>query len=69
MRNKELVNRKLEQLDGQLQGIKVMSTRPSTTIQDIHENIQRCEELISNLKDMVAREPMTGQDVNPYINS
>ena len=67
MRNKELVNRKLEQLDGQLQVIKVMSTRPTTTIEDIHNSISKCEELISNIKDMVDREPMTGQDVNPYI--
>jgi len=67
MRNKELVNRKLEQLDGQLQVIKVMSTRSTTTIEDIHNSVIKCEELISNIKAMVDREPMTGQDVNPYI--
>lgn len=67
MRNKELVNRKLEQLDGQLQVIKVMSTRPTTTINEIHESVSKCEELISSIKSMVDREPMTGQDVNPYI--
>jgi hypothetical protein len=67
MRNKELVNRKLEQLDGQMQVIKVMATRPTTTIQDIHDSVIKCENLISEVKSMVDREPMTGQDINPYI--
>ena len=68
MRNKELVNRKLEQLDGQMQVIKVMATRPTTTIKDIHDSVAKCENLISEVKSMVDREPMTGQDVNPYIS-
>jgi hypothetical protein len=67
MRNKELVNRKLEQIDGQLQTIKVMSTRSTTTVQDIHESIAKCEDLINQVKSMVDREPMSGQDTNPYI--
>jgi archaellum component FlaC len=67
MRNKELVNRKLEQIDGQLQTIKVMSTRSTTTVQDIHESISKCEDLINQVKSMVDREPMSGQDVNPFI--
>jgi hypothetical protein len=67
MRNKELVNRKLEQIDGQLQTIKVMVTRSTTTVQDIHETIAKCEDLVNQVKSMVDREPMSGQDVNPYI--
>jgi hypothetical protein len=67
MRNKELVNRKLEQLDGQMQVIKVMATRPTTTVEDIHNSVTKCENLISEVKSMVDREPMTGQDINPYI--
>jgi prefoldin subunit 5 len=67
MRNKELVNRKLEQLDGQMQVIKVMATRSTTTVQDIHDSISKCENLIDEIKSMVDREPMTGKDVNPYI--
>ena len=63
MRNKELVNRKLEQIDGQLQVIKVMVTRPTTTIQDIHDNVKTCEELIYQVKDMIDREPITERPI------
>ena len=40
-----------------------MVTRPTTTIQDIHDNVKTCEELIYQVKDMIDREPITERPI------
>lgn len=69
MRNKDLVNKKLEQIDGQLQLMKVLITRPTTTLEEMNESIKKCEDLSKDIQSMVSREPYTGHDVNPYISN
>jgi len=69
MRNKDLVNKKLEQIDGQLQLMKVLITRPTTTVTDINTSIERCEQISQEIQSMIAREPHTGKDINPYISN
>ena len=56
MRNKQLFLDKMSRIDGKLKSIRVLVTRQSTTIQDVHKLIDEIEEQMSDLGTMIERE-------------
>ena len=56
MRNKNLFLEKLNRIEGKLKSIEVLMTRPSTTIQQMKENLQYCYDQINDLESMIERE-------------
>ena len=56
MRNKQLLQSKLERIDGKLKAVRVMSTRRGVTVQDIHKILDEIEELVEDVSTMVERE-------------
>lgn len=47
--------------------IKVMCTRPGITVDDITSVVNQTEELISQINDMIEREPISGNEMSPFI--
>jgi hypothetical protein len=64
MRNRDLVFNKIERIEGSLKTLKVFSTRPNVTVEDIHNIITSTEETLSELKSMIEREPMGPNEMN-----
>jgi len=64
MRNRDLVFMKIERLEGIMKTLKVMTTRPNTTVEDFHSTVNDAEGLLEDLKSMIEREPMGPNEVN-----
>jgi len=56
MRNKQLFLDKMSRIDGKLKSIRVLVTRQSTTVQDIHKLIDDINEQMDDLGSMIERE-------------
>lgn len=67
MRNREIIRKKLGQIEGNMKYIKVMCTRPGITVDDITSVVNQTEELISQINDMIEREPISGNEMSPFI--
>lgn len=44
-----------------------MCTRPGITVDDITSVVNQTEELISQINDMIEREPISGNEMSPFI--
>jgi len=64
MRNRDLIFSKIERIEGALKSLKVFSTRPGITVEDIHTIINDTENILSDLKSMIEREPMGPNEIN-----
>ena len=65
MRNRNLVTRKLEQLEITLVTLKQIVNRQSP-IETYRANITKAQGLVDELKDMVEAEPMSPNELNKY---
>jgi hypothetical protein len=65
MRNRNLVTRKLEQLETTLITLQQIVNRQSP-IETYRANITKAQGLVDELKDMVEAEPMSPNELNKY---
>ncbi len=65
MRNRNLVTRKLGQLETTLITLKQIVNRQSP-IETYRANITKAQGLVDELKDMVEAEPMSSNELNKY---
>jgi len=65
MRNRNLVTRKLEQLETTLITLKQIVNRQSP-IETYRANITKAQGLVDELRDMVEAEPMSPNELNKY---
>lgn len=65
MRNRNLVTRKLEQLETTLITLQQIVNRQSP-IESYKANIIKAQGLVDELKDMVEAEPMSPNELNKY---
>lgn len=65
MRNRNLLTRKLEQLEITLVTLKQIVNRQSP-IETYRANITKAQGLVDELKDMVEAEPMSPNELNKY---
>ena len=63
MRNRNLVNRKLDQLETTLITLQQIVNRQSP-IESYKANIIKAQGLVDDLRDMVEREPMSSSELN-----
>jgi len=63
MRNRNLVNRKLDQLETTLITLQQIVNRQSP-IETYKANIIKAQGLVNDLRDMVEREPMSPSELN-----
>ena len=65
MRNRNLVNRKLDNLEATLVTLQQIVNRQSP-IETYKANIIKAQGLVEDIKDMVEREPMSSNELNKY---
>mgnify|MGYP006078949753 FL=1 len=56
MQNKELAQRKIENISGKLKTIRVMITRQGVTVDDINKEITAIDEKLNDLMTLVSRQ-------------
>lgn len=65
MRNRNLINRKLENLEATLAALNgIVNTQ--APIESYKANITKAEGIVEELKSMVEAEPMTSNEINKY---
>ncbi len=65
MRNRNLLNRKLDNLEATLITLQQIVNRQSP-IESYKANIIKAQGLVSDLRDMVEAEPMSSNELNKY---
>ncbi len=66
MRNRELLNRRLESLDYILTNLKrIVNTL--APVSEFKENIDKAENLVVEVKSMIAKEPLSPQEQNSSL--
>ena len=65
MRNRNLLNRKLDNLEATLITLQQIVNRQSP-IESYKANIVKAQGLVSDLRDMVEAEPMSSNELNKY---
>ena len=65
MRNRNLLNRKLDNLEATLITLQQIVNRQSP-IESYKANITKAQGLVSDLRDMVEAEPMSSNELNKY---
>lgn len=65
MRNRNLVNRKLDTLETTLTTLQQIVNRQSP-IESYRANIVKAQGLVNDLRDMVEAEPMSSNEINKY---
>jgi DNA-binding FrmR family transcriptional regulator len=56
MQNKELAQKKIENISGKLKTIRVMITRQGVTVDDINKEITAIDEKLNDLMTLVSRQ-------------
>jgi DNA-binding FrmR family transcriptional regulator len=56
MQNKELAQRKIENISGKLKTIRVMITRQGVTVDDINKEITAIDEKLDDLMTLISRQ-------------
>jgi|TARA_B110000977_G_scaffold143612_1_gene182357 hypothetical protein len=56
MQNKELAQRKIENISGKLKTIRVMITRQGVTVDDINKEITVIDEKLDDLMTLISRQ-------------
>tara|TARA_R110001592_G_scaffold3936_5_gene22351 strand:+ start:756 stop:953 length:198 start_codon:yes stop_codon:yes gene_type:complete len=65
MKARELIHKRLDQIENRLKTLTFMVNRGSNVREFISE-IKNAEELVGELKDMIEREPRTPNEINRY---
>jgi hypothetical protein len=65
MKARELIHKRLDQIENRLKTLTFMVNRGSNVREFIAE-IKNAEELVGELKDMIEREPRTPNEINRY---
>jgi hypothetical protein len=65
MKARELIHKRLDQIENRLKTLSFMVNRGSNVREFIAE-IKNAEELVGELKDMIEREPRTPNEINRY---
>tara|TARA_Y100000361_G_C11039708_1_gene279251 strand:- start:453 stop:668 length:216 start_codon:yes stop_codon:yes gene_type:complete len=68
MISREAINREIDRIDGRLKVLETMLGRPGVTSQDFKNEIEKSQELVENLRSMIAREPFSGHEINVNSN-
>jgi len=63
MRNRELLNLRIERLEGKLKVLKYMVNR-GEDVKKFQQELENSEEILSEIKSMVEREPMSPNEIN-----
>ena len=63
MRNRELINRKLENLESNLAKMNFMLKRQSS-VEEFNVIVENSRELIETIKSFVSMEPMSPNEIN-----
>lgn len=63
MRNRELLNLRIERLEGKLKVLKYMVNR-GEDVKKFQKELENSEEILSEIKSMVEREPMSPNEIN-----
>ena len=64
MISREAINREIDRIEGRLKVLETSIGRPDITANDYRNEIIRTQELLSNLRSMIAREPLSGHEMN-----
>ena len=64
MISSEAINREIDRIEGRLKVLETSIGRPGITANDYRNEIIRTQELLSNLRSMIAREPLSGHEMN-----
>ena len=64
MISREAINREIDRIEGRLKVLETSIGRPGVTANDFRNEILKIQELISNLRSMIAREPISGHEMN-----
>lgn len=59
MRNKNTCIRLMDKLDGKLQTLKFILSRPNANIQEFKDEISKCKDIIEETKSFIDREEET----------
>lgn len=65
MKARELINKKLGQIENRLKTLTFMVNRGSNVREFVTE-IRNTEELLNEVKDIIEREPRTPNEINRY---
>jgi hypothetical protein len=65
MKARELINRRLGQIENRLKTLTFMVNRGSNVREFVTE-IRNTEELLNEVKDIIEREPRTPNEINRY---
>ena len=65
MRNREIFNRKLENLESNLTKMSYLLRRPGTK-DEYDDMITSCRDLIEQMKSYINMEPVTPNEINRY---
>ena len=64
MISREAINREIDRIEGRLKVLETSIGRPGTTAENFKNEISNIEDKLDNLKSMIAREPMSGHEMN-----
>lgn len=65
MKARELIHKRLDQIENRLKTLTFMVNRGSNVREFIAE-IKNTEEIVGEIKDMIEREPRTPNEINRY---
>jgi hypothetical protein len=65
MKARELIHKRLDQIENRLKTLSFMVNRGSNVREFITE-IKNTEEIVGEIKDMIEREPRTPNEINRY---
>jgi DNA-binding FrmR family transcriptional regulator len=63
MRNRELTIKRVEQIEGKLKTLQFMVQRGGN-ITDFIQEIKKTEDILSDLKSIIEREPFSSNEIN-----
>ena len=65
MKARELINKRLSQIENRLKTLTFMVNRGSN-VRELVTEIRNTEELLNEVKDIIEREPRTPNEINRY---
>ena len=64
MISREAIDREIDRIEGRLKVLETSVGHPGVSGNDFRNEIIRIQELLSNLRSMIAREPLSGHEMN-----
>ena len=65
MKARELVNKRIDQVEGKLKSLNLMVSRGSN-VREFRQEIKNTEEILEDLRAILEREPRTPNEINRY---